>query len=302
MLARTCRMLMMGAAAAALAACGGDGVDTASYRPPPTPTPTPTPAPTPTIIPGATASQEFAAKGATFSEVAFPNYKGPLTSNADQLQIRYDAGANAYEIRQVGQTDWDALGSDLTTHVLGLGTDVRLLPVKDPAGDYSYSALARWYELDGQTAVLSGAIGFGVASDASAIPTSGNATFNGVIAGYTNETWDYGDWGRGLGDVDGTIQLKFDFGAGLLAGTISPRIYVNNPYDLAPMDFVQTVFSRGSTTFSGKFDTSLSGANAFSGMFTGPQANELIGNFVFPYKSQDDGKNYEAGGGFIAKH
>jgi hypothetical protein len=68
------------------------------------------------------------------------------------------------------------------------------------------------------------------------------------------------------------------------------------------MDFVETVFSKGSTAFSGKFDTSLTGANAFSGMFTGPQANELIGNFVFPYRSADDGKNYEAGGGFIARH
>ena len=145
-------------------------------------------------------------------------------------------------------------------------------------------------------------IAFGVPSDQSAVPVSGSATFDGSIYGFTSETWDWQDWGHGLGTVDGTIQLKFDFGAGSLAGSMSPRVYVNNQYALPTMDFVETVFAKRSTTFSGKFDISLPGENAFSGMFTGPQASELIGNFVFPYKSADDGKNYEAGGGFIARH
>ena len=150
---------------------------------------------------------------------------------------------------------------------------------------------------------MSGGIAFGVGSDPSAIPVSGSATFDGLIAGFSTETYNWPDWSaRGLGTVDGTIQLKFDFGAGSLAGSISPSIYADAKYYLPTMTFVDTVFSKGSTTFSGKFDTKLSGPNAFSGMFTGPQANELIGNFAFPYTSQIDGKNYEAGGGFIAKH
>jgi hypothetical protein len=61
------------------------------------------------------------------------------------------------------------------------------------------------------------------------------------------------------------------------------------------------VYSTGGTAFSGMFETTLVGTNAFSGLFTGPQASELIGNFVFPYASPQDGKTYEAGGGFIAK-
>ena len=67
------------------------------------------------------------------------------------------------------------------------------------------------------------------------------------------------------------------------------------------MNFVETVYAKGSTGFSGKFETTLSGANGFNGLFTGPQASELIGNFAFPYTSALDGKNYEAGGAFIAK-
>ena len=309
MLATTCRILFVVASAATLAACCGDGVNTGSYsplpKPIPTPTPTPAPAPTPAIISGATTTQTFEVKGATFNEVSFPKYDGPLTGASDQLQIRYDAASNRYEVRQVGQDGWDKLnggGSDWSTMSTGLaGTDIRVQIIND-SDVYSYSALGRWFELDGMSAKLSGAIAFGTASDAAAIPRSGSATFDGIISGYTNETWDWADWGRGLGTVDGTIQLKFDFGAGDLAGSISPKVYANAAHDLPTMGFIQTIFSKGSTSFSGKFDTSLTGANAFSGIFTGPQANELIGNFVFPYKSPDDGKTYEAGGGFIAKH
>jgi len=39
--------------------------------------------------------------------------------------------------------------------------------------------------------------------------------------------------------------------------------------------------------------------NSFSGLFTGPSAQELIGNFAFPYRSPVDGKTYQADGAFI---
>jgi hypothetical protein len=256
------------------------------------------------------ASQEFAVKGASFTEVAFPDYDGPLTATSDQLRIRYNASDRTYEILEPKTKDWRAIAPDPNATPLGVQWTTNAgdlyfhvnndlyKPYED--GLYSYSALVGW-SLNGDSDQR-GAIAFGVASDPSAIPVLGSATFNGSISGFTTETWDWADWGRGLGTVDGTIQLQFDFGAGSLAGSISPRIYADTQYDLPTMDFVQTVYSTGSTTFSGEFDTPLTGANAFSGMFTGPQANELIGSFVFPYKSAVDGKNYEAGGGFIAKH
>ena len=67
------------------------------------------------------------------------------------------------------------------------------------------------------------------------------------------------------------------------------------------MQFTNTVYSTGSTTFSGKFDSTLSGANSFSGLFTGPAAQELIGNFTFPYASPADHHDYQAAGAFVAK-
>jgi len=128
-------------------------------------------------------------------------------------------------------------------------------------------------------------------------PTSGSATYNGSIAGFTTETVsEWGSWGAA--QVNGNIALSFSFGGGTLSGTISPNI---NTYALAPLSFTNTVFAPGSTTFSGTFSTALPGANSFSGQFTGPAAQELIGSFVFPYTSPANGIVFHATGGFVAK-
>lgn len=304
--AKPVQFLIIGAAAATVAACGGDGVNSGSYHPLPKPTPTPTPTPTPAIIPGATATQEFSVMGAAIKEVAFPNYENPLLAQSDQLRIRYNATTNSYAILQPDAKDWQELtpsGSQWTTSSPGEGA--MLTPVAGSDLGYSYSSLANWYSAGddgGLTYSHGGSVAFGVASDASSVPVSGSATFTGPISGITTETWDWADWGRGPAAVSGDINLTFDFGAGSLAGNIKPHIWAGSDFDLPTMNFVETMFSKGSTTFSGKFDTNLTGANAFAGIFTGPQASELIGNFAFPYKSELDGKNYQAGGAFIAKH
>jgi hypothetical protein len=307
------------ALAIAISACGDGGGTYVAAIPPspvaPTPRPKPTPAPTPTptasFFRTAPVSQEFTVKGATFSEVAFPKYDGPLTADSDQLRIRYDAGTGQYEIlgpqtsnwRQITPStnstpvgiDWTTAGTTAVTGVQLSGGTGDFYPTKL----YDYSALVAWY--DSGEPDRRGVIAFGVATDPSGIPVSGSATFNGSISGYTTETWDWADWGRGVGFISGDIKLTFDFGAGSLAGSISPVVWVNDQYKLPSMAFVDTVYSKGGTAFSGKFETNLVGPNAFSGLFTGPQASELIGNFVFPYASPQDGKTYEAGGGFIAK-
>jgi hypothetical protein len=258
-------------------------------------------------------SQEFTVKGASFSEVAFPTYDGPLTGSADQLRIRYDATAGKYEILEPQTSGWRQITPSTGTTPVGPDwstgsgvAQVQLHIVNDlnktyADGLYSYSALVTWSELGTLDMTKGGVVAFGVASSPSSIPVSGNATYDGAIYGFSTETWDWADWGRGLATVDGKIQLTFDFSLGTLAGSISPRVYSNSLYELPTMKFVNTVYANGSPSFSGKFDTSLTGENMFSGLFTGPQASELIGNFAFPYTSALDGKNYEAGGGLIAK-
>ena len=100
-------------AALALAACGGAGGEGTNFIPsPPTttpPAPPPPPAANPAFMRVTPASQEFTAKGATFSEVAFPAYDGPLTASGDQLRIRYDASAKKYEIMVPQTSDWRAI-------------------------------------------------------------------------------------------------------------------------------------------------------------------------------------------------
>jgi hypothetical protein len=136
----------------------------------------------------------------------------------------------------------------------------------------------------------------GMATPAGGIPVTGSAGYVGQILGVTTEYQPkYAD----DFDVDGSIFLTFNFGAGSLSGSIAPNMHQG--YDFAPLNFVNTVYSTGSTTFSGKFDTTATGVNSFSGLFTGPTAQELIGNFAFPYVSPIDSKSYQASGAFVGK-
>ncbi len=161
---------------------------------------------------------------------------------------------------------------------------------------YSYSAIAEWE----YNQLL-----IGSTTPAGQVPTTGSATYDGVIQGYS-DTWDNGPfpWPN---PVRGTIALSFDFGAGSLSGTIHPILYVldgSSPSseDLGETNFKDTVFSPGATHFSGTFDTNLAGPNSFSGQFTGPNAKELMGAWTLPFVwSRDDGI-YSASGVMIAKH
>jgi hypothetical protein len=250
------------------------------------------------IIEGATTSQEFAGKGATFFA---GDLGGPVLSTAadDLLQVRFDAGTNTYEILLPGSSIWQALsagdpasGDYFTT---GGQNPVIVSQLESPA-DYRYSSLAAWaYNSD------AGSLAFGIPTASGDVPVTGSATYTGPIAGHSDETsFDLLGGGEMPGFVNGSISLGFNFGAGTLSGSIHPVLYTDTEHALPTLDFTHTVYSTGSATFSGEFDTNLSGMNAFSGRFTGPAAEELIGGFAFPYKSPTDGATYNAAGGFVA--
>jgi hypothetical protein len=71
------------------------------------------------------------------------------------------------------------------------------------------------------------------------------------------------------------------------------------PFNLGTYAFENTVFSAGSTTYSGKFDTGAAGQNYFFGEFTGPNAEETIGAWAMPFNYSGD--HHQAFGGWIAK-
>ena len=170
--------------------------------------------------------------------------------------------------------------------------------VGDPATSYRYSALAYWsHPSDGDV----GALAFGIPTPSGAVPVTGSANYSGVIAGRSTEfAYDYLAGTNFAGSVQGSISLAFNFGAGSLSGSISPTVFTSDLLSLGTIAFTNTVYSSGSNVFSGKFDTDVSGENAFSGLFTGA-AQELIGNFVLPYRSTNDDKIYEATGAFAGK-
>lgn len=277
------------ATAFALAGCGGDGgYGVASTTPPPAkPTPTPTPTPTPAIIPAATVSQQFTVVGSShpFDGVSRPTFDG-----SEQLQVRYVQSSNSYEVQLPHSATWSQIaylpidGSPATPiNYGGGGAHLWLGP------GYQYSRIFEWSgggDLHGFEAI-------GIATPSGNIPVTGTATYFGELLGGTTESFGGDTW-----DVRGTIGLSFNFGLGTLSGTIDPTAFV---YPLGHLSFRDTVYSTGSPTFSGKFDTNLAGVNSFSGLFAGPRAEELLGDFAFPYKSPVDGQIYQADGAFVGK-
>lgn len=274
--------LILAASALTLAACGGGGGGTdVAVIPPPPPPPTSPEA----IIPAATTSQQFAAIGASHS---FDQNSPTLLDSDHQLQVRYIQSSNSYEI-QFPEADWEPVlvqGDTVTTPQGGIRMSIR------PTGS-EYSSLFSW----GDGATYSGFEAIGIATPASGVPVTGSANYSGQLAGSTSEIYLNSPLG-----IRGPIELSFDFGLGTLSGNISPTIfsYVDSSSNaLGTISFTNTVYSTGSTTFSGKFDTNLPGVNSFSGLFTGPHAEELIGNFALPYQSPIDNQTYQADGAFV---
>jgi hypothetical protein len=241
-------------------------------------------------------SQEFARAGA---EVDTLNSEpGTLAlDDASQPRIRYDASANQYQLQLPNDSMWDPLqayeGSG--PHDYAFTGPGYISFEQSAATSYTYSALAHWIEGDSY-----GGLAIGIPTPPGSVPATGTATYDGQLRGYSTETVNDA-WGPYPASIGGTISLAFDFGAGTLSGSISPTREIYDVLSLPTLSFTDTVYSPGSTTFSGRFSTTLAGQNAFSGQFTGPNAQELIGRFAFPYVSPTDNKLYDAGGALVGK-
>jgi hypothetical protein len=217
----------------------------------------------------------------------------PRFGASDQLQIRYVQSSDSYEVQLPHQETWAAVSYQdsggapwLTGRFSG---DTAGLQVG--SNDYQFSRVFWWTDSHG----LHGYEAMGMATPAGDVPVTGSASYSGEILGSSPE--DHTDFGV---TITGSINLSFDFALGNLSGSISPTLeQILTPYSLDTLSFRETVYSTGSTTFSGKFDTDLAGLNRFNGLFTGPHAEELIGNFAFPYRSPIDGQTYQADGAFL---
>ena len=256
------RHLLMGTAALALAACGGGG---SGLRTIPMPPATPTPAATPT---GALSAPPGGVTGTT-----------SFTTLGDQLTIRWDADAKVYEISVPG----GGAGKVVQTFAGEFGASGDLVAT-DGSKIYSVSA-PNAYSYTGEIELFNSnshlITAFGVPTPVGGVPTTGSATFDAQLNGHA------GQW-----PLYGTALLKFDFGAGTLSGYMDP--HTNGPMEsptLPRYTFTQTVFSAGSTTFSGSFDFAGPTPSSFQGQFTGPNAQELMASFKAPFLDWDANEN-----------
>lgn len=305
------RRFLLVSVALALSACGG-GSQVGFIPPPPATPPAVSPPPTTTaanyIVAATTGTSDFETKGGfvSYDPRSGQSSGASLAEGELAMGIHYDWSSKQYFLRLPSSSFWEGLF--LNPNQVPNTRDFRTagapsatyLQLQEYAGTgYTHSALALW-STPGSEAGLSGGVAFGIPTPAGAVPLTGAATYNGSISGRTTQTSFDGLAGNYWpAIVEGSINLSFDFGAGTLAGRINPTIYDVDRRAIAPLVFSNTVFARGSTVFSGSFDTGLAGANSFSGRFTGPQAQELIGSFAFPYAA--DGKTFQATGAFVGR-
>ena len=254
--------LKLAAAAASvliLGACGGGSTGTEGPATWPAPPPPPPPPASPAPF-GSTTDAQFPVVG-------------------DAADIRWDDATQSYEL-SFSEGEWQSL----TYLPSSLGGE-HYAPdstyfVRLPDLDYQYTALATIHE--NAWGYQIGQFAFGVPTAEGDVPVTGTATFDTQVWGI-GSTPDLG--GGTYYDVGGSAHLAFDFGAGDLSGYMDATL--TGPYGsfAAPRyDFAETVFSVGSTTFSGSFLVPDSTADSyFTGRFTGPQAAELMGDWKAPF-------------------
>jgi hypothetical protein len=296
-----------------LGACSGGsttGAITPTPAPPlapplPPPPPPPPPASSPAVaieIFNAPATQEFTT----------------LTPGAaeDGLRIRYNAAAGTYDVLPGDMSVWQGLRphpeySSNPNIYFAFGPASRNemsffftgASFRDTQQPYQYSNIAIWGDGVGAYWDDTNYTAFGMATPAAAIPVTGSASYSGKILGTTSyREADFLIGGTVAATMSGSISLAFNFQGGTLSGSIHPYLTgYPGPIDLGVFGFTNTVFSAGSTSFSGRFDTTAVGANSFNGVFAGPAAQEAMGRWNMPFVLPSDGQTYDAWGAFIAK-
>jgi hypothetical protein len=177
---------------------------------------------------------------------------------------------------------------------------------------YKYSELGSW-RLRGNDfdyVDMIGAVAFGTLTPEGGVPVTGSATYSGIIAGKSDVIASDPFDGPNRAGISGTVDLDFNFAAGSLGGAMSLNLTdaSGGSLPLGSFNFKETVYSTGSTSYSGKFDSTAAGDNFFLGKFTGPNAEETIGAWALPFILDNgnasiiaDHQAHQAFGAWIAK-
>lgn len=301
---RLCALLL--ASAATLTACGGGGGGIASIPDPITQPPPPPPGgPLPPAHIGLVSDQPFVALGTQDAYTTDAN-GGHITpssgpSSAD-VQFSYNPATNDYSISLPGfqagtlaNIAYNGTAGHVatsTTSQVSDGSSATLqplfvmLPVPGSShSPYTYTSFGTWNGRTGvsQTGDISrseGIFAYGIPTAQGDVPINGSASYTAQIYATTGP--------NSYPSVGGDVNLLFNFAAGTLSGSMHPKIDDNFDgifVDFGQFDFKNTVYSTGSTTFSGQFVVpGLPNADSsFNGNFTGPNAAELMARFQTPF-------------------
>jgi hypothetical protein len=175
----------------------------------------------------------------------------------------------------------------------------------NPSEKLRYTSFGEWNRpslgIDGPETGRRGNFAYGVPTAAGDVPVAGSATYRADIRGSTTVT------GTGASAtwpefVTGTAELRFDFGAGTLAGHMQPEVCPWDCYALGRYEFRDTVYARGATGFSGSFEAPDAGPGGFfEGTFTGPGAAELLARFQAAFKHPETGATGNLFGVWVGK-
>jgi hypothetical protein len=309
--------LLIAAATLALGACGGGGGGGGvNSTPPPPITPPPPPPPSCTgaaclqpvaIFPAIQTSTNFAAlgleaSGLTGSSTSLINSGFAVSYNAEAgvyvIDLPSSAPAGFYQntANTPNNRFWNGAIADAPANVFVDASVFKPQPT-NPVIQLTYTT----YAIYGSTYQGGpfGFVAFGTPTPQGSVPVLGSATYNATVEGATLDTGDY---------IKGDATLQFNFGAGTLSGHFDPVIYDLLAYgdgglSLGRYDFTNTIYSTGSTSFSGDLvQAGSSGHGSFDGLFTGPGAEELMARWTAPFTNPDTHQSSQMFGVWVGKH
>lgn len=288
--------LLLTCAISSLAACGGGGGGGSFVSTPPPPPPPPGYV---DIFPGVAQSTDFAVIGTQATTFNIP--ASQLVTSG--FAVSFDAASGAYiiDLPSSDPAKFFAQGEDsqfwhgFFEGTVGTFGSILKPSASNPAIQLSHTSYAQFFEYDYFDNAPAGFVAFGTATLGPAVPTTGSATYDALVHGMTLDSGAF---------VGGEATLEFDFAAGTLAGHFDPLVLDTSggAVGLGTYTFVDTVYGVGSTTFSGEFshsNASLTGA--FNGLFTGPNAEELMARWTADYVNPSTQNSGEMFGIWVAK-
>ncbi len=254
------------ALALALAACGGGGsAGGVSFIPAPPASP---------ATPSVSASKPLSAPPVGVTSTT------QLASIGELDEVRWNAELQVYEVKVSGYS-----AGHIAPTTRGPYAEAGKLIAADgsPTNVFVHAWTGLEYTRFGYLAATdgsaSGSFAFGVATLPGGVPVTGTATYLAQLDGAAYDANGVPTW-----TLYGGAAFNFDFAAGTLSGHMDPKL--NGPMDVPTLpryNFISTIFSPGSTSFSGAFDVIGPTPSSFSGQFTGPAAQELMAGFRAPY-------------------